>query len=150
MRSYKVTPIPNHPHGLCIDSHGDLYVAEVGELCDHANLADASARTVYRQWDAADCDDGFVRLAPVGSFQPNPFGLYDIHGNVAEWVLECGMPDYRDAPEDGAEVIPGPACRTHAFRGGSWDSQPDGLASRRRGSGRGPADDRGIRLVREL
>lgn len=119
-------------------------------ICGFGNLADHSTRELYREWDVADCDDGHQKLAPVGSFLPNGWGLHDMYGNVAEWVLECGMPDYRDASEDGSVVNTGQNCRTHAFRGGSWDSQPEGLRSSRRGSGRGRGDDRGIRLLREL
>jgi len=123
---------------------------DVAEICRYANLADQSTRKIYRQWDVVDCDDGHGRLAPVGSYDANAFGLHDMHGNVAEWILECGMPPYSSASDDGSETNTGQSCRTHGFRGGSWDSQAEGLRSVRRGFGDGPSDDRGIRLVREL
>ena len=59
------------------------------------------------------------RTRPVGSFPPNPYGVYDIHGNVAEWVDGC---DY-DGPDDTS-------CSLRLFRGGSWNSDPELLRSR--------------------
>lgn len=56
---------------------------------------------------------------PVGSFRPNPFGLYDVHGNVWEWVQDCWNPDYVDAPTDGTVRLDGD-CRFRVTRGGSW------------------------------
>ncbi len=52
--------------------------------------------------------------APVGSFPPNPFGLYDMNGNVWEWVLDCWQP-----PAAGGE------CPAHTIRGGSWYYFPE-------------------------
>ena len=43
----------------------------------------------------------------VGSFRPNRFGLYDMHGNVLEWVEDCWHENYEEAPRDGAEWITG-------------------------------------------
>ena len=99
---------------------------------------------------AVDCDDGHEALAPVGSFTPNPFGLHDVLGNVAEWVLECGMPSYADADEDGTVVVRGDRCSSHGHRGGSWDGDADALRVTRRAAAFGRKDDVGIRLVREL
>ncbi len=45
--------------------------------------------------------DGFSFTAPVGSYPPNAFGMYDMHGNVYEWVADCWHPDYVGAPADG-------------------------------------------------
>jgi formylglycine-generating enzyme required for sulfatase activity len=119
-------------------------------LCQFANLADQSARRAYRDWSVAACDDGFAKVAPVGSYPANPFGIHDVLGNVSEWVQECGMPSYDGAPEDGSLVNRGHGCDTHGVRGGAWDSQPDALRVTSRGLSRGSGDDRGIRLVKEL
>ncbi|MGE0624790.1 MAG: SUMF1/EgtB/PvdO family nonheme iron enzyme [Pseudomonadales bacterium] len=119
-------------------------------LCEFANIADQSSKRIFREWSVTACDDGFGRLAPVGSFPPNPFGLHDLLGNVAEWVLECGVPPYDGAPEDGSEVNRGQSCDTHGIRGGAWDSQAEAVRSARRAFSRDRGDDRGIRLVKEL
>src|SRR5262245_10279533 len=92
--------------------------------------------------------------APVGSFPPNPFGLYDTAGNVWEWVEDCDHEDYAAAPTDGSAWMKegGGNCYTRVFRGGAWN-----YASRRvRSSFRGRGDPGvrsaaiGFRLVREI
>jgi formylglycine-generating enzyme required for sulfatase activity len=59
------------------------------------------------------------KTAPVGSFQPNEFGLYDMHGNVWEWVEDCWHASYQGAPVDGSAWTSG-SCNTRVLRGGSW------------------------------
>jgi formylglycine-generating enzyme required for sulfatase activity len=55
------------------------------------------------------------QTAPVGSFAPNPWGLYDTAGNVWEWVQNCWHKNYEGAPED---------CSYRMLRGGSWFDGP--------------------------
>jgi formylglycine-generating enzyme required for sulfatase activity len=119
-------------------------------LCNYANVADRTARKRYREWDTLACEDNLVRPGTVGTYQANPFGLHDIYGNVAEWVLDCGMPDYADAPTDGSAADEGLGCETHGVRGGSWDSQAIEAKSSYRNTARSRNDDRGIRLLRVL
>ena len=59
--------------------------------------------------------------ADVGSFPPNAFGLHDMHGNVSEWVEDCGsfFDDYKDAPNDGS-ARKEPGCSYRIVRGGGW------------------------------
>ncbi len=59
------------------------------------------------------------RTVPVGSFPANPFGLFEVHGNVSEWVADCWHDHYRGAPVDG-RVWDEPDCTRRVWRGGSW------------------------------
>ena len=64
----------------------------------------------------------------VGRFQPNAFGLYDMHGNVREWVQDCWNMNYAGAPRDGQAWEAGD-CDHRVARGGSWYYAPDVLRS---------------------
>lgn len=95
--------------------------------------------------------DGYWGPAPVASFAPNPFGLYDMDGNVTEWVRDCWHGNYTRAPDDGSAWV-NPGCDTRVIRGGSWGSGPDQLrATWRRGA---TADTRsgrvGFRVIQLL
>ena len=80
-------------------------------------------------WECGSRWDG-ERTAPVGSFPPNPWGLHDMHGNVAELVLDCWHSNYKGAPTDGAaraapqrgggNVDEDSNCAQHVVRGGAW------------------------------
>ena len=120
------------------------------EICKYANVADLAARERYRDWDVIRCDDGLVRPGPGGRYLPNAFGLHDMYGNVSEWVLDCGLPSYEDAPNDGSPAEEGAGCTSHGIRGGSWDSMAIEAKSAYRNTASNANDDRGIRLVREL
>jgi formylglycine-generating enzyme required for sulfatase activity len=74
------------------------------------------------QWDAK-------QTAPVGSFPPNRFGLYDMVGNVFEWTEDCVHNNYNGAPTDGSAWSVDGDCSSHVIRGGSWISYPDNLRS---------------------
>ena len=64
----------------------------------------------------------------MGSYPANPWGLYDTHGNVWEWVEDCWNDSYANAPEDGSAWTSGD-CRRRVLRGGSWASKAVGLRS---------------------
>ena len=89
---------------------------------------------------------------PVNSFSPNPFGLYNVHGNVWEWVEDCWHDNYTGAPTDGSAWTTGCSENTWVLRGGSWIDDPSFLRSAFRN--RGTPDDRylanGFRLARTL
>ncbi len=55
----------------------------------------------------------------VGSFKPNPFGLYDMGGGVDQWVEDCWHKNYQGAPSDGSPWVEG-SCASHVIRSGSW------------------------------
>ncbi len=64
-----------------------------------------------------------VKTSPVGSFKPNPFGLFDMAGNVWQWVQDCWHEDYNGAPIDGSAWKTGD-CEKRVVRGGSWYYYP--------------------------
>lgn len=68
-------------------------------------------------------EDGYWGPAPVGSFEPNPWGVHDLAGNVSEWMADCWHATYRRAPGDGSAWV-NPGCRDQVIRGGSWASSP--------------------------
>ena len=57
---------------------------------------------------------------PVGEKKPNRWGLYDMHGNVWEWVEDDWHDNYKEAPDDGRAWIDDPRGAGRVFRGGSW------------------------------
>ncbi|MGE5153528.1 MAG: formylglycine-generating enzyme family protein [Bdellovibrio bacteriovorus] len=69
--------------------------------------------------------------APVGSFEPNPFGLYDVHGNLWEWTMDCGNRSYKGAPTDGSAWLRGD-CFSRVLRGGSWNLGSEYMRTTRR------------------
>lgn len=71
------------------------------------------------------------RTVPVKSFEPNPWGLYQVHGNVWEWTQDCWREDYNAAPIDGS-IHAKELCENRVARGGSWGDGPAGLRSARR------------------
>lgn len=121
------------------------------EACQYANVRDAtfSAATQLKD-DLFNCDDKFAHAAPVGSFKPNAYGLYDMIGNAAEWTADCHTADYRRAPADGSALPDKSGC-LRAFRAGGFSNTPSAQRSANRV--RSPADSRrsnlGFRVVRE-
>jgi formylglycine-generating enzyme required for sulfatase activity len=106
----------------------------VDDGCEYENLADLSLKKAFPDFLTAyvNCDDHVVTLAPVGSYKPNPFGLYDMLGNVSEWVQDCYTDNYRNAPKDGSAAVI-PDCSKRVIRGGSAGNLPrvDRAAARR-------------------
>ena len=94
--------------------------------CAYADLRDQTYKS--KHWDVDEaiigCADGFDETAPVGSFKPNPFDLYDMIGNVFQWTEDC-WGDYAEAPTDGSAAEPKAGnCDWRVIRGGSWTSRP--------------------------
>ncbi len=87
------------------------------------------------------------KTTPVGSFPPNRFGLYDLHGNVWEWCLDDWHSNYEGAPEDGSAWInkndnhsQKPSDSRTVLRGGSWLYSPNDCRSAYRSSRDGRDD----------
>ena len=94
--------------------------------CNYGNSSDVAAKSSETIWSGVGCNDGFVNTAPVGSLLPNSLGLFDMFGNVWEWVSDCWHAPYETEEEKNS-----PTCKYHALRGGSWASEfrfmPDGI-----------------------
>jgi formylglycine-generating enzyme required for sulfatase activity len=88
------------------------------------NIADGTGKAKYPDWTGAiAARDGYIYTAPVGQFQPNRFGLYDMHGNVFEWCSDAGADEYyKQSPVDDPPGAAGAALRV--LRGGGWILEP--------------------------
>ena len=99
------------------------------------------------------CDSPFDPRKPakIGSFDPNQFGLYDMAGNVSEWVQDCWHENYNGAPDDGS-VWEGGDCTQRIVRGGSFISPQQSIRRNKRDKFRSDSgyDHVGIRVVREV
>ena len=88
---------------------------------------------------------------PVDKFEPNPWGLYQVHGNVWDMLEDCYHDSYVDAPSDGSAWT-FEDCGAHVVRGGSWLNPPRNLRAAHRG--RVPPEARnpnfGFRVARTL
>jgi formylglycine-generating enzyme required for sulfatase activity/lipoprotein NlpI len=84
---------------------------------DDVGKGNANCGECGGQWE-----DQF-HTSPVGSFKPNAFGLYDMAGNVYQWVEDTYHELYDEPPNDGSAWIEGGEPNTHVARGGSWNSQ---------------------------
>jgi len=95
----------------------------------------ANCRRCGSEWDSE-------MTAPVGSFEPNPLGIHDMHGNVWEWTSNCFF-------DDAEKNVNDMHCEVGVVRGGSWDSGSSDLVLWRRTpqSSTRPARDIGFRLV---
>ena len=106
-----------------------------------------------RRWSHAfqGYGDGYWGPAPVMTFAPNAFGLYDIDGNVSEWTADCWHDNYIRAPSDGSAWV-NPGCSMRVVRGGSWGSSPEQVNSAyRQGADASIRSGRvGFRILREL
>jgi formylglycine-generating enzyme required for sulfatase activity len=71
--------------------------------------------------------DNRQKTSPVGFFRPNGFGLYDMTGNVWQWVQDCYHLNYTGAPTDGSAWESGGDCDLRVDRGGSWNSKTDAV-----------------------
>ena len=123
------------------------------DICNFANGADQSAKAAGLPANSPymNCKDGYPFTAPVGSYPPNAFGLYDLIGNVWEWTEDCFYNDYASAkPDSAARTEAG--CPARTVRGGDWFSSEAALrpAARAKANADARHDDIGFRVARSL
>jgi formylglycine-generating enzyme required for sulfatase activity/mono/diheme cytochrome c family protein len=102
------------------------YACRAGTTTAYSFGDDASKLAEYGWFDK----NSDFKYQKVGKKKPNPWGLYDMHGNVAEWVVDQYQPTYDQAlalMKDG--YVPSTKPYPHAVRGGSWDDDPPKLRS---------------------
>lgn len=105
-------------------------ITEVGSnvqlACAYGNSSDVAGKMRETIWAGVGCNDGFLYTAPAGSLSPNSLGIFDMHGNVWEWVSDCWRATY-----DTEAAADPENCKYHVLRGGSWASEfrflPDGV-----------------------
>jgi formylglycine-generating enzyme required for sulfatase activity len=81
----------------------------------------------FRKDRANGPEGGPMKTTPVGEYPPNPWGLFDMNGNVMEWVQDPWHQTYEGATDDGSAWIDGNPTETRVLRGGSWLSGPRDL-----------------------
>lgn len=115
----------------------------------HCGLANYDGNFTWNGGEKGEARHGTTR---IGSFAPNPWGLYDMHGNVWEWVQDLVHANYEGAPVDGSAWQSGDEHGHRVLRGGSWLYSPRYLRSgSRNGYGADSRNDIvGARIVREL
>jgi len=118
--------------------------------------ARAGTETPWNTGDAIITDDAnisnlFKQAVPVGGFPPNGFGLYDMHGNLWEWTLDCYEVGYFGTPADGKAYVTS-NCPSRVVRSGDWTLPPAQVRSAQRLGGpitrNGPGI--GFRVTRAL
>jgi formylglycine-generating enzyme required for sulfatase activity len=124
------------------------YAAKAGTNTDWSFGNDESNLGSYAWYDA----NSRGKTHEVGQKQPNPFGLFDMHGNVWEWVEDCWHESYVGASTDGSAWATGCSGNYRVLRGGSALSFPQhgGASFRHKDSPESRALSMGFRLARDL
>jgi formylglycine-generating enzyme required for sulfatase activity/class 3 adenylate cyclase len=91
------------------------------DACKYENIGDEDYGFKYNIKAPISCHDGFADLAPVGSFKPNAFGLYDMAGNIFVLTADCWNENYNGAPTDGTAWTSGD-CARHVARKASFSN----------------------------
>ena len=111
---------------------------------DEMRIGAANCRGCGTEWSG-------LKTAPVGQFKPNAWGLYDVHGNVLEYVTDCWTTNHYKIPTDGSPKLT-KDCLSKVVKGGAWYYLPkvSRSASRVRNDKRISGYFIGFRAVREL
>jgi formylglycine-generating enzyme required for sulfatase activity len=138
-----LTQRTGHPYRLLTEAEWE-YAARAGTTTAYSWGANPSHE--YANYGADSCCSGratgrdrWVNTSPVGSFPPNAFGLFDMHGNVLQWVQDCFASSYTGLPADGSaneaavtlkmsgelsDMSGTSSCAYRMARGGDWGDYP--------------------------
>jgi sulfatase modifying factor 1 len=126
-------------------------------VCQYANVSDFTRAEAHGGLESDptrfnDCRDGYVFASPVGQFQPNAFGIYDMVGNVWEWVEDCYAVGHDGSPTDGSARFTPEDCELLVVKGGGWYARDWFVrpAARSRELREFRASTMGLRLLREI
>ena len=128
------------------------YACRAGSGTVFPHGSDVSTADANYLYDELGFPVGKGRLMPVGSYGRNAFGLYDMIGNVCEWVVDAWHPGYYGAPQGAAPWLIGGKKGFRVIRGGGWDHLPRVLRASWRDWAPESArwDNLGFRVVRDL
>jgi formylglycine-generating enzyme len=113
---------------------------EAAKGCPFANGFDQTAVATYKRvdtsgykvYDPLSCTDGWLNTTPVGSREPNAFGVHDMIGNVSEWIEDCHAPSHDAVSESGAPPTIEGTCAKRIAKGGSWGTLGNNLRTAER------------------
>jgi formylglycine-generating enzyme required for sulfatase activity len=114
------------------------YVARAGTINEYALPAPEGSNDIKGKGlaNCVGCGSRWdnKQTSPVGSFEPNDWGLHDMHGNVWEWVMDCQHSSYKDAPDDGSPWLDDNEgdCYVRMLRGGAWPFRAESARSAKR------------------
>ena len=127
----KLSDKTGQPYRLPTEAEWE-YAARAGSSTQWS-FGDDEAQLGRYAWYGYDQGNAEKKTHVVGGKQPNQFGLYDMHGNVWEWVEDCWHDNYQGAPGDGSVWAQGCNTESHRVqRGGGWDYTPVYLRSANR------------------
>ncbi|HWS25170.1 MAG TPA: SUMF1/EgtB/PvdO family nonheme iron enzyme, partial [Xanthomonadales bacterium] len=119
--------------------------------CATGNRADQSHKKAEGGSKVLNCDDGFAMTAPVGRFEASAPGIYDIEGNVREWVADCANDSHVGRPADQSARNSG-GCGERMIMGSAWhsDSGEPAVIARRPEARKWRSNAVGFRVAREM
>ncbi|AKS41645.1 SUMF1/EgtB/PvdO family nonheme iron enzyme [Wenzhouxiangella marina] len=153
-RNYRLPSEAEFEYALRAGSQSPYWWGEESPEDNTENLTgDGDSSPTNASWNVAfrRYTDGFWGPAPVASLRANPFGLYDMGGNVMEWLGDCWHDSFVRAPDDGSAWV-NPGCDRHVIKGGAWSSTPAMARSAFRLSSADESTDMrvGFRVARDL
>jgi len=147
-REYRLPTEAEWEYGCRAGSRGRFSFGDDEEdLAKYGNVADKTFRDATKKDWGIKGNDGYAFTAPVGQFQKNGYGLFDMHGNVQQWCSDV----YGDYPTEAVTDPQGPAEEEgsyRVFRGGGWSLEPEHCRSANRKLDPATCDnDLGFRLA---